>query len=84
MNLGLQDSVNLGWNLAGVLENSATDELLKSYEAEVRPLAEAAVRSSGAMIRRATQRRGVRARIEDIVMSTLQVVPATRCTDRRH
>ncbi|MEB4613745.1 FAD-dependent monooxygenase [Leucobacter sp. M11] len=78
MNLGLQDSVNLGWKLARVIKNNAADGLLKSYESEMRPLAEAAVRSSGSMIHRATHRRGLRARIEDFIMSTLRVVPVTR------
>lgn len=39
LNTGLQDSYNLGWKLAAVLDG-APDPLLDSYEAERRPVAE--------------------------------------------
>jgi 2-polyprenyl-6-methoxyphenol hydroxylase-like FAD-dependent oxidoreductase len=39
MNTGIQDAFNLGWKLASVLRG-APDELLDSYQAERRPVAE--------------------------------------------
>ncbi|MFC4533395.1 FAD-dependent monooxygenase [Sphaerisporangium dianthi] len=40
LNLGLQDTVNLGWKLAAEIHGWAPPELLDSYEAERRPAAE--------------------------------------------
>jgi putative polyketide hydroxylase len=39
MNTGIQDAHNLVWKLASVLRQQATPDLLKTYEAERRPLA---------------------------------------------
>jgi rifampicin monooxygenase len=39
LNLGIQDSFNLGWKLAADLHGWAPDELLDSYETERRPVA---------------------------------------------
>jgi hypothetical protein len=39
MNMGIQDSVDLGWKLAAVLAGWAGSALLKSYEIERRPVA---------------------------------------------
>lgn len=41
MNTGLQDSYNLGWKLALVVQNQAKAELLDSYEQERLPVAQA-------------------------------------------
>jgi 2-polyprenyl-6-methoxyphenol hydroxylase-like FAD-dependent oxidoreductase len=38
-NTAIEDAVNLGWKLAAVLRNQASEKLLGSYEAERRPLA---------------------------------------------
>jgi 2-polyprenyl-6-methoxyphenol hydroxylase-like FAD-dependent oxidoreductase len=38
LNLGLQDAVNLGWKLAGLISGWAGEELLDSYEAERHPV----------------------------------------------
>jgi 2-polyprenyl-6-methoxyphenol hydroxylase-like FAD-dependent oxidoreductase len=38
-NTAIEDAVNLGWKLAAVLKNQASQDLLASYEAERRPLA---------------------------------------------
>ena len=46
MNMGIQDSFNLGWKLALVASGKANDVLLDSYELERRPVA-AAVAASG-------------------------------------
>jgi 2-polyprenyl-6-methoxyphenol hydroxylase-like FAD-dependent oxidoreductase len=40
LNTGVQDAYNLGWKLAAVVNGEAGDELLDTYEAERRPIAE--------------------------------------------
>ena len=40
MSLGLADAANLGWKLAAVLRGDVPDELLDTYTAERRPIAE--------------------------------------------
>ncbi|WP_265975033.1 FAD-dependent monooxygenase [Brucella intermedia] len=50
MNVGLQDAMNLGWKLAAVLNGTAPETLLDSYEAERRPV--------GAQLARNTQAQG--------------------------
>ena len=39
LNLGIQDSFNLGWKLAAAVDGWAPDDLLDTYEAERRPVA---------------------------------------------
>ncbi len=39
LNLGIQDSVNLGWKLAQVVKGTSPETLLDSYEAERHPVA---------------------------------------------
>ncbi|MFG1344883.1 FAD-dependent monooxygenase [Xanthobacter autotrophicus DSM 431] len=48
MNTGLQDAFNLAWKLALVCQGQAADDLLDSYEAERRPVAQK-VAASGDM-----------------------------------
>lgn len=43
LNLGLQDTINLGWKLAAELQGWAPDGLLDSYEVERRPVGERVV-----------------------------------------
>jgi 2-polyprenyl-6-methoxyphenol hydroxylase-like FAD-dependent oxidoreductase len=43
LNLGLQDAINLGWKLAAEIRGEATPELLDTYEAERRPVAQRVV-----------------------------------------
>lgn len=38
MNVGMQDAMNLGWKLAGVIKGHAPDSLLDSYHAERHPV----------------------------------------------
>jgi 2-polyprenyl-6-methoxyphenol hydroxylase-like FAD-dependent oxidoreductase len=38
LNLGLQDTINLGWKLAAVIRDDTREKLLDSYEAERRPV----------------------------------------------
>jgi 4,5-epoxidase len=48
MNTGISDAENLAWKLAMVVNATAQPELLDSYEAERRPIAARAVKSTGA------------------------------------
>lgn len=48
MNTGIGDAENLAWKLAMVVNATAEPELLDSYEAERRPIAAKAVKSTGA------------------------------------
>jgi 4,5-epoxidase len=49
MNTGIGDAENLAWKLAMVVNGTAADELLDSYEAERRPIAAKALKSTAAM-----------------------------------
>lgn len=40
MNVSMQDAYNLGWKLAGVIQGRLSRSVLKTYEAERRPVAE--------------------------------------------
>ena len=53
LNLGVQDSVNLGWKLAQVVHGTSPDSLLDTYEAERHPVAAAVLRNT--MAQRALQ-----------------------------
>jgi hypothetical protein len=46
LNTGIHDSYNLGWKLARVVQKKTGEELLDSYEAERRPVAERVMRIS--------------------------------------
>lgn len=46
-NTGIQDAHNLAWKLAAVLDGWAGEELLDTYDAERRPVAEATARGRG-------------------------------------
>jgi 4,5-epoxidase len=48
MNTGIGDAENLAWKLAMVVNGTAEHKLLDSYEAERRPIAAKAVKSTGA------------------------------------
>jgi 2-polyprenyl-6-methoxyphenol hydroxylase-like FAD-dependent oxidoreductase len=50
LNVGLQDAVNLGWKLAGVLQGRFEPALLETYEAERRPVAERVIMHSRAQL----------------------------------
>jgi 2-polyprenyl-6-methoxyphenol hydroxylase-like FAD-dependent oxidoreductase len=60
MNTGLQDAMNLGWKLAGVLQGRAVGQLLDSYEAERRPVGQRLIDNTRAQeaILSGTGRRG--------------------------
>jgi 4,5-epoxidase len=48
VNTGIGDAENLAWKLAMVVNGTAEQQLLDSYEGERRPIAAKAVRSTGA------------------------------------
>lgn len=50
MNTGLGDAVNLAWKLAGALEGWAGNNLLDSYQAERKPVAQRIVRQATDML----------------------------------
>lgn len=50
-NTGIGDAVNIGWKLAAVLAGWGGERLLKSYEAERRPVAERTIREAAANMR---------------------------------
>ncbi len=47
-NTGIGDAVNIGWKLTAVLEGWGSEDLLESYEAERRPIAERTIREATA------------------------------------
>ncbi len=51
LNTGLADAFNLMWKLNMVINFAAPAELLKSYEAERRPIAQSVIDSSGELVR---------------------------------
>ncbi|MFJ9536236.1 FAD-dependent monooxygenase [Streptomyces sp. NPDC101225] len=57
MNTGLQDSANLSWKLAAVVQGHADPALLDSYQAERHPVGKAVLRSSGGIVRLAMAKR---------------------------
>lgn len=52
MNTGMQDSVDLGWKLAAVLEGWGGRDLMASYEAERRPVAQRNIQEATNNLRR--------------------------------
>ncbi|GDY33152.1 hypothetical protein GTS_47850 [Gandjariella thermophila] len=64
MNIGIQDAVNLGWKLAGVLRGELAEAVLDSYDPERRQVADRVARSTALQTRfgvvRGSFRRGVR------------------------
>ncbi len=65
LNSGLRDVANVCWKLTGVLDDTLTDRVLDTYEAERRPNAEATVRLSEWLGRVAFTTSRVRASLRD-------------------
>ena len=83
MNTGIQDAVNLGWKLAAVLRG-ADEDLLDTYEAERRPVAEGVLALSNARLQEAIAQKGIPTRRD---ASTMQLGVGYRgsslaCDDR--
>jgi hypothetical protein len=77
MNTGIQDAINLAWKLALVERGHGLLNLLDSYEAERRPVAEAVLHGTEAATRAITLRsplaRGVRNRLAHF-LSSLDII----------
>ncbi len=56
MNMGMQDAINLAWKLALVEKQKSSPDLLDSYEAERRPVAQAVIKFTHTLIKGATSR----------------------------
>ena len=50
LNIGVQDSVNLGWKLAQVVKRTSLDSLLDTYHAERHPIAARVLRNTMAQV----------------------------------
>jgi 2-polyprenyl-6-methoxyphenol hydroxylase-like FAD-dependent oxidoreductase len=78
MNTGIQDAVELGVRLAGVLRDGADERSLDEYEAQRRPVAAGVVAATHRMTRMATVgHSGVRS-MRNAVLSALGRIPAVR------
>jgi 2-polyprenyl-6-methoxyphenol hydroxylase-like FAD-dependent oxidoreductase len=72
LNLGVQDSVNLGWKLAQVIRGTSSATLLDTYEAERHPVAARVMHNT--MAQRALQADGERtAALRDFVADLLRL-----------
>jgi 2-polyprenyl-6-methoxyphenol hydroxylase-like FAD-dependent oxidoreductase len=75
MNTGLQDSANLSWKLAAVLNGHAPPALLDSYHAERYPVGRAVLRSSGLNLRLAMAHNPVEVAIRAVRTQVVKHVP---------
>src|SRR4051794_31803265 len=78
MNTGIQDAVELGIRLAGVLRDGADERTLDGYEAQRRPVAARVVASTDRMTRMATTGHSGARRMRNVLLSVLGRTPAAR------
>ncbi|WP_405661077.1 FAD-dependent monooxygenase [Streptomyces sp. NBC_00079] len=79
MNTGLQDSANLSWKLAAVVQGHADAALLDTYQAERHPVGRAVLRSSGGIVRLAMAKRSWELALRSALTTFLDTVgPARR------
>ena len=71
MNTGITDAHNLGWKLALVASGRAPDALLDSYGTERRPVAEAVLRLTHALVQNGSMSHPVKRRVRDFVVPAL-------------
>ena len=76
LNTGITDAHNLGWKLALVVSGRAPDELLDSYGAERRPVAEDVLKLTHALVHYGTMSHPVKRRVRDLVVPVLGRSPA--------
>jgi hypothetical protein len=76
MNTGITDAHNLGWKLALVASGRAPDALLDSYGTERRPVAEAVLRLTHALVHYGSMSHPVKRRVRDAVVPALGRSPA--------
>jgi 3-(3-hydroxy-phenyl)propionate hydroxylase len=71
LNIGVQDSVNLGWKLAQVVKRTSPENLLDTYHAERHPVAARVLRNTMAHV--ALQRPDVRSKaLGDVIAELLE------------
>ncbi|MGW0826966.1 FAD-dependent monooxygenase [Streptomyces sp. NPDC002845] len=83
LNLGVGDAVNLGWKLAAVINGTAPESLLGSYQAERHHVAERVVAFTHLGAQAMLLRRDPRRHVRDTVMKVLQATPPVRRTMAR-
>ena len=71
MNTGIQDAFNLGWKLASVVNGSAPETLLDTYEQERRPVGKRAVTTSDRILRSLLVRNNVLREVRELLVRTL-------------
>jgi 2-polyprenyl-6-methoxyphenol hydroxylase-like FAD-dependent oxidoreductase len=69
LNIGVQDSVNLGWKLAQVVKGTSPESLLDTYHAERHPVAARVLRNTMAQV--ALRRPDDRSKALDVVVAEL-------------
>ncbi|GAC1509068.1 MAG: FAD-dependent monooxygenase [Candidatus Dormibacteraceae bacterium] len=77
MNLGIQDSVNLGWKLADAIKG-APDRLLDTYEAERRPVAKQVIRATEPLTRIGIASSPVKRFVRDHLLPVVLNLPPVR------
>ncbi|GAB3444420.1 FAD-dependent monooxygenase [Actinophytocola sediminis] len=78
MNIGMQDSYNLGWKLALVAAGSARPELLDTYERERRPVARRTLQISDRSTRRIQERGGMARTVNNIRSRVMMNLPPVK------
>ncbi len=78
MNIGVQDAVNLAWKLALVVRGEGREEILDSYNAERRPVAERVLRGTDWLTRVLTLRNPVARGVRNALLGVLSGVDAVR------
>ena len=76
LSLGVQDAVNLGWKLAQVVNGTASEELLDTYQDERHPVAARALKHT--MAQTALQRQDVRTKALADVVSQVAMMDEPR------
>jgi len=76
MNTGIQDAANLAWKLAAAVQGWGSQALLDSYQGERHPVGQAALRTSGALIRAIKVKSTVGRIARNVVGGTALSVPA--------
>lgn len=78
MNTGIQDAFNLAWKLALVIKGMAADELLDTYEAERRPIAERTLHGTRLATLLVASRNWLAQKLRNAIVSRLAPRPAFR------
>lgn len=71
MNTGMQDAINLAWKIALVYHSKAHDDVLDSYEAERRPVAQNVIDKAGTMTKIMTSDNAILTTVRDTIAPLL-------------